>query len=77
MQIPKIRVIAAGIAGIQKVDQAISRETGTKPAYRRGGTADAPRIGSDVLKRTSKVRAVGAAAIDKGGRELRRGGSAR
>jgi hypothetical protein len=30
MAIPKIRAIAAGLAGIQKVDQAISRETGTK-----------------------------------------------
>jgi hypothetical protein len=39
MQIPKIRAIAAGIAGLQKVDRAISAETGTKPAYRRGGSA--------------------------------------
>jgi hypothetical protein len=62
LAIPKIRAIAAGLAGIQKVDQAISKETGTKPAYRRGGSADAPRIGSDVLRANSKVRAVGAAA---------------
>jgi hypothetical protein len=59
---PKVRAIAAGLAGIQKVDQAIGKETGTKPAYRRGGSADAPRIGSDVLRANSKVRAVGAAA---------------
>jgi hypothetical protein len=39
MQIPKIRAIAAGLAGIQKVNQAISKETGTQPAYRRGGSA--------------------------------------
>jgi hypothetical protein len=36
---PKARAIAAGLAGIQKVNQAISRETGTQPAYRRGGGA--------------------------------------
>jgi hypothetical protein len=36
---PKVRAIAAGLAGIQKVNQAISKETGTKPAYRRCGGA--------------------------------------
>ena len=71
MAVPKIRALAAGLAGIQKVDQAISKETGTKPAFRRGGSAD--RIGSDVLRANSKVRAVGAAARQ----ELSRGGSAR
>jgi hypothetical protein len=39
MQIPKIRAIAARLAGLQKVNQAISKETGTQPAYRRGGSA--------------------------------------
>jgi hypothetical protein len=36
---PKARAIAAGLAGIQKVDQAISKETGTRPAHHRGGSA--------------------------------------
>jgi hypothetical protein len=39
LAIPKIRALATGLAGIQKVDQAISKETGTQPAYRRGGSA--------------------------------------
>jgi hypothetical protein len=39
MNSPKVRAIAAGLAGIQKASQAISRETGTQPAYRRGGGA--------------------------------------
>jgi hypothetical protein len=39
MNSPKVRAIAAGLAGIQKASQAISRETGTQPAYKRGGGA--------------------------------------
>jgi hypothetical protein len=39
MNSPKVRAIAAGLAGIQKASQAISRETGTQPPYRRGGGA--------------------------------------
>jgi hypothetical protein len=82
---PKVRAIAAGLAGIQKATPVVMRAIqedptqllgGSKPAYRRGGSADA-LVGSDVLRANSKVRKVGAAAIDKGGRELRRGGSAR
>jgi hypothetical protein len=44
MASPKVRAIAAGLSGIQKVDQAISKETGTKPAYRRGGRRASSRV---------------------------------
>jgi hypothetical protein len=71
---PKVRAI---VKANETLNRWGSELGGSKPAYRSGGSADAPRIGSDVLRANSKVRAVGAAAIDKGGRELRRGGGAR
>jgi hypothetical protein len=61
---PKVRAIAAGLAGIQKATPVVMRAaqgpTGVTPAYRRGGSADV-------------LRAVGAAARQ----ELNRGGSSR
>jgi hypothetical protein len=71
---PKVRAI---VKANETLNRWGSELGGSKPAYRSGGRADAPLIGSDALRHNSKVRAVGAAAIDKGGRELRRGGSAR
>jgi hypothetical protein len=64
--IPKIRALGDALMGFQKAGQVLNRWGaelgGSKPAYRAGGRADAPRIGSDVLRANSKVRAVGAAA---------------
>jgi hypothetical protein len=66
MAIPKIRGITTGLAAMRKATPVVMRAalepSGPKPAYRAGGRADAPRVGSDVLRANSKVRAVGAAA---------------